>query len=246
MVLKKLGISPKIATCLGILWDQTIHQIKTIYETSNVTYISTQDMPLYGPGQGSMCGPIFWLLFYWLIVSSLDPTITSTQYVSVCRSIIVEITGVSFVDDTGLGVTSEFERDLSATTDENDSAEIRHIIHKLHQIAQHWERLRFSTGGSINLQKSFWYLIARQWKHGQSKLMTIAQQPMEILLTSGYSTSPEILPRIEPTQAFRMLGIYISASGCQKKQVEVLRTSAQRYYEYLHKSTLFPAEAYLS
>jgi hypothetical protein len=27
--------------------------------TSTITYGSTTDMPLYGPGQGSICGPLF-------------------------------------------------------------------------------------------------------------------------------------------------------------------------------------------
>jgi hypothetical protein len=77
LVLKKLGILPAVTACLGKLWDQTIHLIKTIYGTSDVKYTSTVEMPLYGPCQGSMCGPIFWLLCYWLIVSSLDPSITA-------------------------------------------------------------------------------------------------------------------------------------------------------------------------
>jgi hypothetical protein len=64
LVLWKLGISKTATTSLGKLWDQTIHLIKTIYGTSDITYTSTVDMPLYGPGQGSMCGPIFWLLCY--------------------------------------------------------------------------------------------------------------------------------------------------------------------------------------
>jgi anti-anti-sigma regulatory factor len=37
----------------------------------------------------------------------MDPSITAAQYISACRSILVDITGVSFVDDTGLGVTSD-------------------------------------------------------------------------------------------------------------------------------------------
>jgi hypothetical protein len=237
MVLRKLGISKTATTSLGKLWDQTIHLIKTIYGTSDITYTSTADMPLYGLGQGSMCGPIFWLLCYWLIVSSLDPSITAAQYISVCRTIIVNITGVSFVDDTGLGVTSDFERDPIVTEAENDESEIRHVVHKLKQLAQHWERLLFSTGGAINLQKGFWYLMAWQENKGKSKLATIAQQPAEILLTSGNCTDPTILPRIDPNQAFKTLGVYISASGCQQKQSEVLRITAQQYFESVHKSS---------
>jgi hypothetical protein len=131
MVLKKLGIPPTVTSCLGEIWDNTVHLIKNIYGTSMITYTSTLEVPLYGPGQGSMCGPIFWILCYWLIVSSLDPTITSAQYISVCKSILVEITGVSFVDDTGLGATSTFKPDAQSTNEENHRAEIRHVVEKL-------------------------------------------------------------------------------------------------------------------
>jgi hypothetical protein len=61
MILRKLGLPSTVTSFLGQLWDDTIHLIKTIYGTSTVTYTTTADMPLYGPGQGSMCGPIFWI-----------------------------------------------------------------------------------------------------------------------------------------------------------------------------------------
>jgi hypothetical protein len=88
--------------------------------------------------------------------------------------------------------------------------------------------------------------MAWQENNGKSKMATTAQQPAEILLTSGNCAIPTILPRIEPNQAFKTLGVYISASGCQQKQLEVLRVTAQQYFESVHKSSLFPSEAYLS
>jgi hypothetical protein len=245
-MLKKLGISPEAAACLGELWDSTVHYIKTLYGTSDITYNSTTTTPLYGPGQGSMCGPIFWLLCYWLIISSLNPKITAARYISACKSIIIDITGVSFVDDTGLGVTSQFKWTYSATTEENYREEIKHVVQKLKDLAQHWEKLLYTTGGAINLQKSFWYLIAWNWRNGQPKLASISQRPITLSITSGHNNLPETLPRIEPTAAFRTLGVYISASGCQKKQMEVLRSHAQRYGSLLQSSTLSPSEAYLS
>jgi hypothetical protein len=84
LVLKKLGVSHTATKCLGELWDTAIHLIKTVYGTSDITYCSTSEKPLYCPGQGSMCGPLFWLLTYWLIVSSLDPTIPAITFVSAC------------------------------------------------------------------------------------------------------------------------------------------------------------------
>jgi hypothetical protein len=63
---------------------------------------------LYGLGQGSTCGPLFWLLCYWIIVKSLDPRITPAKFYSVCKEVIFEVTGVSFVDDTSLLVISDY------------------------------------------------------------------------------------------------------------------------------------------
>jgi hypothetical protein len=137
MVLRKLGIPLSVVSSLGSLWDRTVHLIKTIYGTSSITYTSTAAMPLYGPGQGSMCGPIFWILCYWLIVSSLDPSITATRYVSVCKSVIVKLTGVSFVDDTGLGVTSDYEWDPALSTEDQQREERLLIVQKLNTLAQH-------------------------------------------------------------------------------------------------------------
>jgi hypothetical protein len=220
--------------------------IKTIYGTTTVTYTTTIEMPLYGPGQGSMCGPLFWILCYWLIVSSLDPKITAAQYISACQEIIVEITGVSFVDDTGLGVTSDYTWDMNKTEEENQYQEITTVVQKLKTFAQHWERLLFTAGGAINFQKRFWYLIAWRWNSGQPTLATSHQLPADLSLTSGYNTGPTQLPRIEPQSAFRTLGVYISASGSQQKQMEVPRIAAQTYGDQLKVSIVSPPEAYLS
>jgi len=38
-----------------------------------------------------------------------DPSILVAQYISACKSVLVQITGVSFIDDTGLGVTSSYK-----------------------------------------------------------------------------------------------------------------------------------------
>jgi len=66
MVLCQLSLPKTVTSCLTTLWDKAIHLIRTIHDISNVTYGSTEDLPLLRPGQGSMCGPFFWLLRHWL------------------------------------------------------------------------------------------------------------------------------------------------------------------------------------
>jgi hypothetical protein len=139
---------PKSVTaCIGELWDHVVHMVKTIYGISSETYGSTDDKPLYGPGQGSTCGPLFWLLCYWLIVQSLDPSITAAKFVSVCKDIVVKLTGVSFVDDSSLCVTTEYVHDPALSTAENKVKEVEHLIQRLTAISQHWEKLLFTNGG---------------------------------------------------------------------------------------------------
>jgi hypothetical protein len=139
MLIVKLGLPRSVAACIGELWDNVVHLIKTIYGISSVSYGSTDLQPLYGPGQGSTCGPLFWLLCYWVIVKSLDPKISAAKFVSTCRDIIVKIIGASFVDDSSLCVTSEYMYDPNLTEDANKNRETDHLVSRLAQLSQHWE-----------------------------------------------------------------------------------------------------------
>jgi hypothetical protein len=217
-----------------------------MYGTLSVSYGSTVARPLYGPGQGSMCGPLFWLLCYWLTVESVDPLIPIATYMSACRSILVKVTGVSFVDDTGLGMTSSYLWQSNLFDEENRKQDFRHTLSHLQTIAQHWERLLFTTGGALNLSKCFSYSMSWKQTKGYPALASITQTPGDLTLTTGYEQIPKPIPRIDPTYAFRTLGVHISLSGKQHEQIKVLRIYAQSYHYAVQSSTLTFPEAYLS
>jgi len=140
--------------------------------------------------------------------------------------------GASFVDDTSLRVTSTYAQDPAKTALENQASEVTHVISHLKALAQHWERLKFSTGGAINMQKSHWYLMSWVYKQGILRLATICQTPSGLALATGTTETEEVVPRIEPTQAFWTLGVYISGSGSQAKQMSVLRNHSEQYKEH--------------
>jgi len=127
LLLTKLGLPKSVPQCIGQLWDTVVHLIKTIYGISSVTYGNTCDCPLYRLGQGSTCSPLFWLLCYWVIVNSLDPSITPAKFYSICKEVILEVTKVTFVDDTFLIVTSDYILTLQSR---------KRTIHKKRQ--KHW------------------------------------------------------------------------------------------------------------
>jgi hypothetical protein len=242
----KLGLPASVNQCLGEIWDQATHHIKTIYGISSSHYSSTHEQPLYGPGQGSTCGPPFYSLCYWLIVTSMDPSITTATFISICKSIRVESTGMSFVDDTSLCTTSTYIPDPSLSLIQNIQSERHLLLSQLSSLSQHRERLLFSTGGAINLKKSHWYLMAWTWKNGVPKLATIQESPGELKLTTGYNAIPDEVPRIQVTASFRTLGVFLAASGCQKKQFQILCQYAEHYHSQVLPSTLTPDEGFSS
>jgi hypothetical protein len=156
----------------------------------------------------------------------------------------VEITGVSFVDDSSLSVTSDYEVDNNLSLEDNKILEMRHLVQRLSALSQHWEKLLFTTGGAINFQKSHWYVMSWLWKNGIPRLATSRQMPATLSLTTGYGSLLEIVPRIEPTQGFRTLGVYLTPSGNYATQAKFLRGHAEQFKNLLHESTLTPQEVY--
>lgn len=146
---RNLALSDSIAQRLEKLWDTTVHYIKTIYGIS-FSYTSTQDQPLFGPGQGSICGPGFYFLCYWTMVQSLDATIPKMRLLSVYKSVLAEVLGVSFADNMSLGVISDYPHPefLSSNTFSNET---QHVTQQLVELYQHWKKLLFTTGGTLNL-----------------------------------------------------------------------------------------------
>lgn len=86
LLLYKLGFPTLVSNCLGSLWDKTTCHIWTQFGTSKASYHSTVEKPLYGPGQGSTCGPVFWILCWLVIYASLNPDIKSAAFHSALRN----------------------------------------------------------------------------------------------------------------------------------------------------------------
>ncbi|MFN9983586.1 MAG: hypothetical protein ACK53Y_26915, partial [bacterium] len=103
----------------------------------------------------------------------------------------VEVFGASFVDDSSLGVTSDYKYDPTLTEAANRAQEVTYVVTQLKTLAQHWERLLYSTGGAITMTTSHWYLITWIWRQGIPRLATIRSTPAGLELTTGHHFIPE-------------------------------------------------------
>ncbi len=109
----------------------------------------------------------------------------------------------------------------------------------LHHLCQKWERVLFTTGGAINLSKSFWVLMAWQWKKGNPLLKSWSSHSHSLSLMSGYNTSQAIqVPQMSPYDAYRTLGAYLSPSGNQEKAYQVLRQKSLDYIAKIQSASI--------
>jgi hypothetical protein len=102
-------------------------------------------------------------------------------------------------------------------------------ISNLTILSQQWERLLFSTGGGINLLKSFWFLMSWTWKDSIATLTPIQTSPGDLHLTASLDPNPVQVPRIEATSTYRTLGAHISPSGTSTGATKILKEYSVEY-----------------
>ena len=77
-------------------------------------------------------------------------------------------------------------------------------------------------------------------------MMTVAESPGQLFLTSGEATDAEEVPRLEPNTAYRTLGAYITVTGSMKKALALNRQKSVEYAGLIGSSRLNRCEAYFS
>ena len=223
LLLRRLGVPLQAIRSLADTWSQMTHVIQTAHGRSGSAYRSTTKVPLYGAGQGSTNGPFFWILMFWILFASIDTTLRALLFISACCNLAVSRIGDAFVDDSHLGVTSAHEDDPAFTLEENIRLHELRVTEDLGKLAQHYERLLWSTGGALNIGKCSWNLISWRWKNGRAKLATIEQAPAALRLTAGMSLQKETVPRLQPTETYRTLGVFLNGKGCMKRPLAIQR-----------------------
>jgi len=140
----------------------------------------------------------------------------------------------AFIDDSGLGCTKQTQQCTQSSDIDKD----------LQVLAQEWERLLYSTGGALNIQKCFWFLLSWQWNNGQATCHTLTSLPYDLRTTSGGNTSTsEVIKRIETTEPYRTLGVWISPIGHNKGAMEILHQITTDFNKCITTSHLNRTEA---
>ena len=92
----------------------------------------------------------------------------------------------------------------------------KHDTHFLHaESSTNLGRLLLASGGALALQKCFYYLVQWQWTPQGFPVMSLTtNSPTTVLqMTSGRSTSPTLIPRVETFTGKCILGVCLVPDG---------------------------------
>ena len=225
---RSLGLPTEAANFMLHFLSVAQYHIKTVYGVSKDFY-SNLTTAVYGVLQGSGSAPAIWLAVSIILINTYNTSFQQAGIPNPSFQTFLSKVLDAFVDDTDLW---DIVLDQHATTE--------YLLQRLQDRAQFWEKILFATGGKLNFQKCFWYLVQWDWdKNDQPVLLPPSLLPASLSLTSGTCTIPQPIQRKSPFDALKTLGVWTSPSGSNSQQLSSIS-------EQLHKIILNITSAHLS
>ncbi len=250
------GLSSHVCAMLGKILDDAQYHIKTKHGISSESYCNTNDNPLYGLGQGNRCGPSKWTNVSTKAMNILDSMGISAKFQNPTTTISAARPLDGFVDDVACWINrfaEQIQRFMTQQYEPELSLQILiDIIHDATRLSQKWERLLWCTGGALNLEKCFYYVL--HWTFddiGNPRLMTKEQlrDMIPIISITDHSTNlPQNLEQYDLTNYHRTLGFILNPmrtmSGHEDplntSQFQVLRDRSITMANSLRRATISP------
>ena len=133
------------------------YHIRTELGLSETSYSHSNEMPIYGTGQGSGKSPMIWCFLSSLLYDSYELHSHPAQYCNPDWSNACRVSMVGFVDDSNGQVNSFYE-------DENPTNLVS-MVNKAKTNATVWSQLLQSTGGALELSKCSYHVL--YWKFSE-------------------------------------------------------------------------------
>ena len=168
------------------------------------TYLASVEELLQGICQGNTAGPACWLILSSIMIRCYEKAGHGSKITSPISALPINFMGEIFVDDTDLlNILMEIQ-----------------TIEELMEITQanfdEWSRLLRGTGGALNRDKCYWYLIAYTNKEGVWDYNDSLKFNLTLESHSGDRQVIEQLPTSEPR---KMLGVWSNPRGNDDKHI---------------------------
>jgi hypothetical protein len=218
---------------------RVVHYLKTGFGTSTSSYTSDSISRIYGVGQGSKAGPVTWVAISSLLFEAQDLLGTGLALTNPTRDISHKRHSDGFVDDT-TGYHGQLQKWL------RNRPGIGTVFQGIQHDAQIWERLLWTTGGLLELEKCRFYIV--YWKFnadGRGSMMSQAEMNTPtMLLTEGDTGRLQEVKQLDLDDAFKTLGIQMTISGNQSVQISEMKRKSDEYARGLLSVNVTPFESW--
>ena len=231
LALRRLGIPrPAIMSMIHTI-QQMQHYIRTAFGESDQSYgPNPSGPPPQGLIQGNGAAPAAWTAITAILVDCMKSEGFGYEAWAPISQRAMTLVCFGFVDDTDLILNSS---DPTATAED--------LICDAQLALSTWEGLISATGGALAPEKSYWYLVD---VGPDGKYLPKSKQPGDLFLRN--QGRPEVIDRLEVTEARETLGIWSRPDGLMKDEVEALKQKALKWADAVRTKRINPTEAWYS
>ena len=230
LALLRFGLTWRALTMMFNTLATSKHRVRTGFGDSTAVFQPPSDVPFQGCGQGNGAGPAIWVAISSILITMMDAAGYGFECLTTLESKLVTAQCFCFVDDTDV-------IEASSTVDQSGES----IFPSVQQAATLWARGIRATGGAINPDKSFWWLIDFEWNSSQGRWTFRTKKQMEPeleLQIPGLTGELEALRRLDPNEAEKTLGVMMAPLENEAAQEQYYRDIATKWAENLRPGTL--------
>lgn len=159
LVSSSLGMSEEVCQTVGKTFERTAHHVMTKAGESKLTVKYGREKPIFGSWQGATRLVISWTLISSILQKTHQKKVGGATFKSQDKKKVVIQSTAGFVDDNNNCVTER---------------KWRKIEESLKESAQKLEKLLYTSGGKLELNKCFTYLV--KWKHNGDGEQSIREE----------------------------------------------------------------------
>ena len=234
---QRLGMDPKACKLFLKTLDSAHYHVKTNLGISKEYYATSKSHTIHGPGQGGRSSPGIWTMISCMLIACMRKKSEGANFSDPAREISVSRVCSGFVDDI-THIVNSFTKSL------RDEESIEELTHKTQVAAQWWEELLNVTGGKLELQKCFFYLM--YWKfddEGVARLTTKTESNNTVSIRDSKTGDQVFIDRKDCDETHKTLGAMETPSGDYKAEISRLMSKSRAMAQRISSSTVSRHEA---
>lgn len=236
--MQRMGVSAEACHVIFGTLQELQHHVRTAFGERARGYGAVR-IPLHGVGQGNGAGPAIWLVITIPLISMLRRAGFGLRVFTPLTKEECLLSCFVYVDDA-----DSIHAPLADPT-----LTVGRVSADMQRMLDLWSGGLHATGGMIEGEKSYWYLIDFKWNSRtlEWEYKSIAETPSTVYLRNP-GQLPQPLARKESWEPDPdgTLGTFIAMDGNQRAILDSLRTKVDLWADKIRTGQLTPTEGWLS